>query len=62
MTYADLSDDAKETVKEMVYYCVNHGCCMGMEEGIDLDTGEKMSVRKELEAFAGYTDLLNDGE
>lgn len=57
MNYNDLSDEAKETLKGMVEYCINYGICMGMDEGIDYsndEDGEPHQFRKELEAFCEY--------
>jgi hypothetical protein len=53
-----LSEDALETVKSMVEFCVNRGYCMGMDEGIDTfgDWGNKevkSQLRLELDAFVG---------
>ena len=41
--YNELSEEAKEVVKGMVEYCLNNGCCMGMDEG-DKDKPETWSI------------------
>lgn len=56
MTYNELSDEAKSTLKGMVEFCINQGYSMGMDEGIiqhkEDDKPEiKHPFRKELEAF-----------
>lgn len=58
MLYEQLSDDAKQTLKGMVEYCIERGLCMGMDEGIEVfadgDTKEVKHVfRNELEKFCG---------
>ncbi|RZD19704.1 hypothetical protein [Pseudoalteromonas sp. MEBiC 03485] len=58
-TYDQLSDEAKETLKVMVEYCINHNLCMGMDEGFaqfgsDEQDEVKHHFRQELEAFCGF--------
>lgn len=48
--YEDLTDEAKETLKGMVEYCINHGIGMGMDEGLDINNNKK-EFRAQLEAF-----------
>jgi hypothetical protein len=53
MNYDQLSEEAKSTIKVMVEHCINHGLCMGMDEGIAcFDSGKKHEFRQELEAFS----------
>lgn len=56
MQYKDLSNEAKEVLKSMVSFCIDHGYKMGMDEGFkDLDTREKHEFREQLEEFSkGY--------
>lgn len=52
MEYDQLSDEAKEVLKNMVGYCINRGFKMGMDEGIkDFATMEKHEFREQLEKF-----------
>lgn len=53
MKFDELSDEAKETIKGMVSFCINHGYRMGMDEGINSDDSKK-PFRQELESFANY--------
>lgn len=56
MEYNDLSDEAKEVVKSMVYHCINIGACMGMDEGFKNVSGtKKHKFREELEAFSDFS-------
>jgi hypothetical protein len=48
-SYLKLSEEAKETLKGMVEFCVNRAYCMGMDEGYQGDT--KRPFRIELEDF-----------
>lgn len=48
--YNELSEESKETLKGMVYHCINRGLCMGMFEGFH-PNGSKEAFRKELEHF-----------
>lgn len=51
--YDSLSDEAQETIKDMVSYCISHGKCMGMDEGINTE-GNNEEFRTELEQFSDY--------
>ena len=56
MKYSDLSKESKDVLLGMVEFCIDLGCCMGMDEGIaqfeDDDHDEiKHPFRLELEAF-----------
>ena len=51
MEYDNMSDEAKETVKGMVEFCIKHGYCMGMNQGIN-ESDNKEKFRIELEAFS----------
>ncbi len=53
MTYDQLSEEAQEALKNMVWACINHGICMGMDEGYH-DDDSKRAFREELEAFSGF--------
>ena len=58
MQYEKLSDEAKETLKGMVEFCINRNYCMGQDEGIKVfaDDGVeevKHGFRNELEEFCG---------
>ncbi len=53
MDYSELTDDAKETLKGMVEFCINNGFCMGMNEGLNEDYTKKQ-FRLELEKFCEY--------
>lgn len=42
LQYDQLSQEAKEVVRSMVYHCINQGQCMGMDEGfVSFDNPEK---------------------
>jgi hypothetical protein len=58
MDYENLSDEAREVVKSMVYHCINQGACMGMDEGFcSFDEPEKKHpFRIELEKFSGFNE------
>ncbi len=51
MEYENLSDEAKEVLKLMVELCLNRSYCMGMDEGVNLDTGKEHPFVTELRAF-----------
>jgi len=52
MTFDELSDEAQATAKMMIEHCINHGLCMGMDEGFDnFDQSVKHQFRIELESF-----------
>lgn len=58
MQYEQLSDEAKESLKGMVAFCINRGYCMGQDEGIKVFADEgveevKHDFRNELETFCG---------
>ena len=53
MKYEDLTEDAKETIKGMIHYCINNCVGMGMDEGLNSDDTKK-PFRKELEEFSEY--------
>ena len=58
MQYEQLSDEAKESLKAMVEFCINRGYCMGQDEGIKVFADEgvegvKHDFRNELESFCG---------
>lgn len=58
MQYQQLSDEAKETLKGMVEFCIERGYCMGQDEGIKVFAEEgvkevKHEFRNELESFCG---------
>lgn len=49
-----LSKEAQDTAKGMIEHCINHGYCMGMDEGFDnFDQSVKHHFRIELEDFVG---------
>jgi hypothetical protein len=50
MEYSELSEEAKETLKGMVEFCINNAIGMGMDEGFNADDTKK-EFRKELELF-----------
>ena len=57
MNYDDLSTEAKETLKGMVQYCIEHGFCMGMDEGLmqhpfHTEVEVRRGFRVELEMFS----------
>lgn len=59
MIYEQLSQESKETLQGMAYFCINNGYCMGMDEGFKSfegdDEGEiKHDFRIELEAFCNF--------
>lgn len=59
MTYEKLSEEAKQTLKTMVEFCIERGYCMGMDEGIaqfkeDGNEEIKHPFRTELEAFCDF--------
>jgi len=60
MDYDQLSAEAKEVLKGMVAFCINHGYKMGMDEGIKKwaqngDIKIKHDFREQLEKFSkGY--------
>lgn len=55
MTYDQLSDEAKETLKGMVEYCINGGIRMGMDEGVaNFETGEEHAFVTELREFVDF--------
>lgn len=59
MKYEDLSDEAKEVIKDMVYFCICNGFRMGRDEGLEEFGDCEMPAkprpfRKELEEFAEY--------
>jgi len=45
-----LSDEATETMHDMVAFCINNGYCMGMDEG-DNEDGTPKPFKAELEAM-----------
>jgi len=52
MKFDELSPDAQETIIGMIEYCLNHGLCMGMDEGfLDIDNQTKHTFRAEIEQF-----------
>ena len=51
MVYENLTDEAKDVLKGMVEYCINHKVQMGMDEGVDLETGEEHPFVTELREF-----------
>lgn len=60
MDYKELSEESKKTIEDMVYFCINNGYCMGMDEGLiigDESEGDRPKpFRKELELFCGFND------
>lgn len=57
MEYQNLSQEAKDSLKAMVDYCLRHGIAMGMDEGYECpETGKKHDFRVELEAFCESKD------
>lgn len=58
--FDNLSEEAQEVALGMIEYCINHGCCMGMDEGLDLDTGKAQPFRRELEQLVGW-ELIRGG-
>jgi len=53
MNFKNLSDEAKDTIQEMIFFCINNGYCMGMDEGFKTEK-EKHNFRIELEEFCDY--------
>ena len=61
MDYENLSDEAKETLKGMAEFCINHGYCMGMDEGRD-ENGKKHGFVVEIEQMWCDHDWENIGD
>jgi len=55
MEYEKLTDEAKDVVKSMVKFCIEHGYCMGMDEGINLKTGKPHRFLYQLKKFVADT-------
>jgi len=51
LQFHEMSKEAQEVAKEMINFCLERGCCMGMEEGEDLETGNPYPYVCELMAF-----------
>lgn len=51
LTYEQLSDEAKEVLSGMVEFCLDHSYCMGMDEGVNLETDIEHPFVTELRAF-----------
>lgn len=56
LEYNNLSTEEKETVKEMVQYCLHNCVRLGMDEGFDSD-GNPTELRKNLSKFSDYNHL-----
>ena len=48
--FSKLSAEAQKAIVEMVDYCIDHGCCMGQNEGMT-DRLKPLSFRRQLEEF-----------
>ena len=57
--FSELSNEAQETAKGMIEFCIENGYCMGMDEGLTFKDDEGSSIngvqpfRAELEEFCG---------
>lgn len=49
--FDNMGKEAQACAAAMVAYCIQHGCCMGQDEGLLAD-GKPRRFRKQLEAFA----------